>query len=303
MALGAWLLTIAIVAPLTPAHAGAGAGCSFKDGFSSNQYIGNEGSDDFDGPWWESLDWGGSNKGAVSVVESDDCPRTSCARIGGETTFWGAGLARRADLQDAHNATMTFRYRLAIDEASDGYLNVAAFDGWNWTILDSIALDDENDDEIHSRSYNVADYATKFYSVGFFAHGAWSGSAFIDDVEVFGKRQDTTTTTAARTATTVPPTVTTRPPSTEAPLTNDKRYKDKGALAFFVFDDELTTSTGELATMPGEVELPSPGPVTQIMASITVTAVTIRSHLLSAIVLGLLIAAAAVIGLGRREPA
>jgi hypothetical protein len=36
------------------------------------------------------------------------------------------------------------------------------------------------------------------------------------------------------------------------------------------------------------------------MASITVTAVTIRSHLLSAVALGLLIAAAAVIGLGRR---
>ena len=53
--------------------------------------------------------------------------------------------------------------------------------------------------------------------------------------------------------------------------------------------------------MPGEGDLPEPGPVTQIMASITVTAVTIRSHLLSAIALGLLIAAAAVIGLGRRE--
>jgi hypothetical protein len=96
---------------------------------------------------------------------------------------------------------------------------------------------------------------------------------------------------------------TTAPPSTEPPLTNDDRYKDKAALAFSVFDDELKP-TAELATMPGEVELPEPGPVTQIMASITMTAVTIRSHLLSAIALGLLIAAAAVIGLGRRgEPA
>lgn len=99
--------------------------------------------------------------------------------------------------------------------------------------------------------------------------------------------------------TNVPPT--TRPPSTEAPLTDDQRYKDKGAFAFFVFDDEHTTATGTLATMPGSVELPRPGPVTQIVASLTVTAVTVRSHLLSATGLGLLIAVAAVIGLGRHE--
>ena len=97
----------------------------------------------------------------------------------------------------------------------------------------------------------------------------------------------------------MPPTTPTS--STEAPLTNDERYKDKGALAFFYFDDPMTGTAGELTTMPGEAALPEPGPVTQIMASLTVVAVTIRSHLLSAIGLGLLIAAAAVIGLGRRS--
>jgi hypothetical protein len=64
---------------------------------------------------------------------------------------------------------------------------------------------------------------------------------------------------------------------------------------------ESPAMRGFKATMPGETPLPEPGPVTQIMASVTVTAVTIRSHLLSAIALGLLIAVAAVIGPGRRR--
>ena len=55
-------------------------------------------------------------------------------------------------------------------------------------------------------------------------------------------------------------------------------------------------------TLPSaELEIPTPGPVTQIMASITMTAVTVRSHLLSAVVLGMLIAVAAIVGLGRRN--
>ncbi len=370
MALGAWLLAVAAIAPLTPASATAGAAYSFKDTFSSGRYNGDNGTDLFDGPWWEVLDWGGSNKGAVAIVDDDNCPQSSCAHIAGETDFWGTGLARRANLENAHSATLRFRYRLAVDEASGGSLDVVAYDGWNWTTLDSIDLSNEDDDRVHARSYNVQAYASKFFSVGFLAHGEWNGAAFIDDVEVFGTWQEaivstttteapttttsvppttttatsttspststtTSTTTAAPTTTTVPPPTTshppvattappisttyppvgppnttvgpprsapttTLPPSTEPPLTDDARYRDKGALAFSVFDDDLT-ATADLATMPGEVALPKPGPVTQIMASITVSAVTIRSHLLSAIALGLLIAAAALIGLGRRR--
>ncbi len=369
MAVGAWVLTLVVIAPVTPALAAPTARAaqveySFKDNFSSNQYNGNSGTDAYDGPWWESLDWGGSNKGAVTVVEDGDCPRSSCARIGGETEFWGTGLARRADIEEAATATLKFKYRMALDEPATGRLEVAVFDGWNWTTLDSLDLAAEEDDVVHTKSYDVLAHASRFFTVGFFAYGEWNGAVFIDDVKVFGLWEDasttitdpptssttttvapttttstvpssTTTTTAppATTTTTVapptttsrPPTVTTRPPtteppatapppttllpttttttrppSTELPLTNDERYKDKGDLAFFAFDDGLATTPGDLATMPGEFELPKPGPVTQIMASVTVTAVTIRSHLLSAIALGLLIAAAAVIGLGRR---
>lgn len=113
----------------------------------------------------------------------------------------------------------------------------------------------------------------------------------------------TTTTTAAPPATTAPPTTTTttvapgtttRPPPPEAPLVEDERYTAKDALA-------LTLNDGVMALPTKRDDIPEPSPVTQIMASITTTAITVRSHFLSAMALGLLIAVAAVWGLGRRS--
>jgi hypothetical protein len=362
---GAWLVTIISIAPATPATA-ADTDFSFTDHFSSGRYTGNEGSVDYDGPWWELRDRGGSTKGAIAVVDDGNCPHGPCARIAAQGELWGTGLARRANTEGAVTANLRFMYRLVVDEPSAGRLDIVALDGWNWEVLDSIDLTDATDG-VHSRTYDVADYAAQLLTVGFFASGEWRGAVYIDDVEVFGRWIDSaiaeppttttsttaaptttsTSTTAAPTTTSSPPptastpmatttttvgpptttrissTVTTPPPtegpketrnppitgvppttpapSTEAPLTNDERYRDKGALAFFYFDDHMTDTTGELTTMPGEDALPKPDPVAQIMASLTVTAVTIRSHLLSAIALGLLIAAAAVIGLGRQE--
>ena len=169
MTLGAWLLAVAVIAPVTPAMAAQGE-YSFKDRFSSGQYNGNNGSDQYSGPWWESLDWGGSNKGAVTVVvDDDDCPSVSCARIAGDTRFSGTGLARRADIEGAATATLKFKYRLAVDEQSAGRLEIAVFDGWNWTTLDSFDLRNENDDEVHTKSYDVIAHAGRFFTVGFFA--------------------------------------------------------------------------------------------------------------------------------------
>jgi len=72
----------------------------------------------------------------------------------------------------------------------------------------------------------------------------------------------------------------------------------KGELATRMILDET------LMEMPGTAgAAPEPGPVTQIAASITTTAATVRSHMLSAVALGLLIAVVAVWGLGRSTPA
>jgi Mg2+/citrate symporter len=44
-----------------------------------------------------------------------------------------------------------------------------------------------------------------------------------------------------------------------------------------------------------------PGPITQLMATITSSAATLRTHLVPALVLGILLALASVAGIGGRE--
>ena len=358
LTIGSWLLTMILIIPTTAASAAANE-YSFKDSFATANYRGDNGTVEFNGPWWETLDWGGSNKGAVTVTDDAFCPTSGCARIVGETTLWGVGLARRADIEEAASAKLRFRYRVELNGPSPGYFTVAAFDGWNRVELDTIFLEDAADGRDHSANFDVVDYADKFFAIGFFGHGEWDGALYVDDINVRGRWEDeaattstppstttteppvttttttqppgstntttepppsitTTTTTTSRppTATTIAPPVattppsntptttmvrstttapvTTRPPSTELPLASDARYINKAELAFFTAND--------ISTLPRDNEvdpLPPQSPVTQIMASITTTAVTIRSHLLSAVALGLLIAAAAVIGLGR----
>ncbi|NND04450.1 MAG: hypothetical protein HKN91_16870 [Acidimicrobiia bacterium] len=76
---------------------------------------------------------------------------------------------------------------------------------------------------------------------------------------------------------------------------DDIRYNEKLALINESISDEI------LALPTADEDIVAPGPVTQIMASITTTAITVRSHLLSAMALGLLIAVAAIWGLGKRQ--
>jgi hypothetical protein len=104
------------------------------------------------------------------------------------------------------------------------------------------------------------------------------------------------TTTTVAPVTSQPPPPTSRPPTTVTPLENDARYTQKAELANHLI---LANSIMELPTAIEEI--PEPSPVTQIMASVTTTAVTVRSHLLSASALGLIIAIAAIWGLGKRE--
>lgn len=366
---GVYLLTMGVIVHGTPADA-ASLDFEYKDKFTSSGYNGNNGTDDFSQPWWESLDWGGPNQGFVSVESGGDCPNERCVQISGDpAVFWGTGLMREADTEGAAVVKIKFKYALDVHEQTGGYFNVGVFDGTLWHVVDSIFLADALDDdggEVHTKVYNVTSYAHRDFMVGFFAHGDWHAELSLDNIEVFGSwdapsttttttttitlpptttttllppTTSTTTTTVAPTTTTTttaaPPTTTTAPPTTtkapptttkapaptttsvptttqviaappvsvppttatptKLPYTEDERYTQKGALVALVLEDEL------MELPANELEMASPGPVTQIMASITTTAVTVRSHLLSAMALGLLIAIAAIWGLGKRE--
>lgn len=372
-ALGAWVLMMGLVVHAAPAAAGS-ATFQYLDRFGSGTYNGNNGTDDFQGPWWENNDWGGPSNGFVTIESGGNCPGERCASISGDpASFWGTGIMRWAKTKDAANVQLSFRYSIDLHESTNGYLNVAVFDGNNWQLVHTIWLADFEDDrggEVQNKQLDVSQYANVDFMVGFFAHDDWHADFFLDRVEVSGEWESgatttsttttsstttppsssTTTTTsttsppATTTTTTAPPatttttttnapvttTTTTRPPATPTtrvpgtttvaptttlvalppvttvppttavvvpvvPIEDDVRYNEKLALINAPLE-------GEIITLPApEQEIVPPGPVTQIMASITTTAITVRSHLLSAMALGLLIAVAAIWGLGKRE--
>ncbi|MCP3973094.1 MAG: hypothetical protein GY720_01220 [bacterium] len=363
-AMTAWVLVLGMALQSAPAAA-AQSGFRFLDRFSSGDYGGNHGSTPFNSAWWEYVDGGGPDRGDVTVESGGGCPHERCARISGDDErLAGTGLARRAKLTGAATATLRFKYRFDLNAATAGHFNVAVHNGNRWIVLDSFNLDDKSDNGVHTRTYEVTEYANHHFYVGFFAHGQWDGDLYIDNVEIFGQWDDSTTTTSTTTTTiapttttttvaptttttsttvapttsttttvppttsttspptvtTVPPTTsvaptteppstsvatappttvaptttTTRPPEPTVPLARDERYTLKGELAMLIKDD--------LMALPSDVAtIPSPNPVTQIAATVTTTAVTLRSHLLPASALGLLIAIAAVGGMGRLE--
>lgn len=113
----------------------------------------------------------------------------------------------------------------------------------------------------------------------------------------------TTTEPPEPTTTTVPPSTTT---TTEAPTTTSTTappvtpgFPDgDGPVIPEPYIDSLPLA---LTTPPtGSDDLVHPGPITQIMATVTTSAATIGSHMLPAVALGILIALSAVAGLGRR---
>jgi len=367
-AIAIWMLTMGVLIQSTPAEAGPNS-FQYLDRFDTGTYNGNNGTDNYTGPWWENNDWGGTNNGLVTVESGGNCPNDRCAVISGDPfTFWGTGLYRWADTAGAEVVKIKFRYSVALQNNTNGYLNVGVFDGAAWNTVHTIWLnahEDDGDDDVRTKTITVTQYAHEDFMVGFFAHEDWEATFHIDNVEVFGSWDSgattttttrppstttqppttttaapttttsttsppvttttstptTTTTTTAPTATTsttsttvVPgtttvaptttvaalPPVTTVPPTTVAivpavPIQDDVRYNEKLALI-------SANDGGEIMSLPApQEEIVSPGPVTQIMASITTTAVTVRSHLLSAMALGLLIAVAAIWGLGKRE--
>ena len=367
-AVAVWLLTMGIVIQVAPAEAGPNS-FQFLDRFNSGNYSGNDGTDDYQGAWWEQNDWGGHANGFVSIESGGDCPKDRCVRISGDPfVFWGTGLMRWADTAGAELIELRFRYTLDVQEATNGYLNVGVFDGSGWNVVDTISLTDHEDDQgddVHTKSYNVTQYAHEDFMVGFFAHDDWHAQFYLDRVEVSGTWDSATTTTTTSTTTQPPTTTTTTPPTTttttttteppvttttsapttttraptttttaptttttvvpgtttiaptttlgalppatttppttipavtpQIPIEKDVRYNEKLALINASIGDEIIT------VPDARDDIVAPGPVTQIMASITTTAVTVRSHLLPAMALGLLIAVAAIWGLGKRE--
>ncbi|HEX9854729.1 MAG TPA: hypothetical protein VGC47_05395 [Acidimicrobiia bacterium] len=109
-----------------------------------------------------------------------------------------------------------------------------------------------------------------------------------------------TTTQAPESTTTEPPADTTTTTAAPPPSQPPGDPGDPGG------GDEVVTNPveGEMPHMlagPATGPVDHPGPITQLMATITSSAATLRTHLVPALVLGILLALASVAGIGGRE--
>ena len=87
---------------------------SFRDEFGSISYSGNDGSTSFSTSWRERGESDGTGAGVIQVVSSSRCDggTGNCLRIGSDgDDITGIAIERRADLQDADSASLSFVWR------------------------------------------------------------------------------------------------------------------------------------------------------------------------------------------------
>ena len=108
----------------------------------------------------------------------------------------------------------------------------------------------------------------------------------------------TTTTTVAPPPTTTTTTVASAPPPPDPPedISEMARYTEKSDLAM----TELGASVA-MIDLEAEPQLPERSPITQIVATMTTSAATVRLHLLPAIALGLLVSLFVIRGVAPEE--
>ena len=112
-----------------PGGNGGSASLEYRDEFASLSYAGNDGAQNWKGPWEELGENNGETRGKTRVVSSSSCAAGYCARFNPRRGA-GDGLSRAADLGGASTATLTLYYRTSSYSGADARLEVSSGSGW-----------------------------------------------------------------------------------------------------------------------------------------------------------------------------
>ena len=308
VSVGALLLSMA--AWMVPATAGATEDRTFGDHWDTGSYTGNDGTDDFNGPWSEVGDNDNSSTGYVHTYSHAHCPAgKSCLWIGNFNMPFRSGIAARryANTAGAQAISLSFDYRRWTWEANDLDLLIQVDDGSGWKTVSTIPLPEGHDNSGIHWENDITGYASETMGIRFMMSGnAVEAYILIDTVEVAATFPvAATTTTTSTTTTTVPGTTTTTigdgllgvpdppdeggaPEPDPVPLTPEEvdKYSSKASMSL---DDAMPALIG------GVTRTPTQG----LMATFMTSAETLGTDGISVVLLGVLIAWLAVRGLGR----
>lgn len=189
-----------------------------KDSFNEPNYTGDDGDLPWASPWYEANDAlsGGAGAGQVHVGP-ENCAGTKCAHFEGQgLALENAYLKRFADLSNHTYADICFEYKNLVE--SDGSLDVyfSANGGDIWS--PSMYTFDLADVESWHAPIPIDDnYFTEDFVVKLVVNGGPTTELTIDDVEIKGTVEESTTSTTEATTTTTKPATTT---STKATTTS-----------------------------------------------------------------------------------
>ena len=252
---------------------------TMRDEFRSVSYGGNEGSATFNGPWIERGETDGPSSGALRVVASDRCAggTGSCLYLGLEGgSIDPYTIDRAVDIDDAIEATLTFRWRRHSQGQVGGAVRVrvSGDGGSSWTTLTTINFAGSQGPA--SESFDITSWAGSSTVIRFDGTGSDAdGFLAVDDVQIAATITETTTTRPASTTTTtpgstttVPGTTTTVPGATTTTTLPDSTTTIPGV-------NPTTTLAGSTTTVPGVTSTtePASGTTTTTVASASTSSV------------------------------
>lgn len=276
-ALGAVVVAV-LMAISTVAVAGVEETGSYKDAFTTGvSYAGSDGSIHWVTSWQEVGEQNGPVQGKIHVDADPDCYDHKCLHIFGEgETFEYDGALRYADASMFEDADLCYELSGRRDGEPDEdvriWIKVTDDYGESWDIVHNFRLDDLVDNPKHP-SVNVSNWLTEGFGVKFVVGGDLEGEFFVDNVEIKGSVEttstsSTTSTTEGTTSTTEHETTsTTEPKSTtttsELPTTTTVERASttigpsRSADTTSTTVAETTTTTVAAGLPPGPVDPPS----------------------------------------------
>ncbi len=159
-----------------------------RDAFAAYSYAGNDGTENWVGPWLEIGESNGVGANHVSI-SGGRCVSSRCLRIGTDftnrETFHGRGARRAADLSRATSATLSFQYmRGYVRGTGKASVAISRNGGASFTTLATYTLNGNTTTPI-SQSFDISDWATADTQVRFLATVENSTtSIYIDNVQI-----------------------------------------------------------------------------------------------------------------------
>ncbi len=255
------ILTVA--AMMIPAVAAmAGEYGEYRDDFKDISYSGNDGSLNWNGPWYDSEDQNPST--GVIHVGDGLCQGNKCLHIDSE-----AGepvdyyIKRQADLSVFSSPELCFEMMIDNEKQyGDATLTVDIVTGGNeWHTISSYHLDDMRGG-YHKVIEDLSDFSGQNVYLAFTISGELSSAIYIDNVEIKGQfgQGTSTTSTSSTSSSTTSSTSSTSTTSTTAPTTTSSTSATTSTT-----EATTTTSQSETTTTTGSSE------TTTTVASTTTT--------------------------------